>query len=289
MERALLKACPISCFADEIAISLEQQVEILNKLNIKHIEFRSANGIAVADYTGEQAKEVKRYLDNSGIQVSAIGSPIGKINVADDFEEHMKKLCHIEQLADIFETPYIRMFSFYIPENTKAHDVRDEVMSRMECMINEAQKNNFVLLHENEKGIYGDNAMRCLDLMKNFYSDTFKATFDFANFIQCGQDTLEAYKMLKPYIEYVHIKDAKLEDGQVVLPGEGDGRLFEILKSLDDSGYRGFLSLEPHLANFAGLSKLEKSAAVREENDTKKAFCEAYQALEKLLEKKDEF
>lgn len=289
MERAMLKECPISCFADEIAINLDQQAEVLNKLNIKYIEFRSANGIAVADYTIEQAKEVKRYLDNSGIHVSAIGSPIGKINATDDFEEHMKKLCHIEQLADIFETPYIRMFSFYIPENTKAQDVRDEVMRRMECMINEAQKNNFVLLHENEKGIYGDNAIRCLDLMKSFYSNTFKATFDFANFIQCGQDTLEAYKMLKPYIEYVHIKDAKLEDGQVVLAGEGDGRLFEILKNLDDSGYRGFLSLEPHLANFAGLSKLEKSAAVREENDTKKAFCEAYHALEKLLEKKDEF
>ena len=118
------------------------------------------------------------------------------------------------------------------------------------------------------------------------YGDHFKATFDFANFIQCGQNTLEAYEMLKPYIEYVHVKDARLSDGEVVPAGTGDGQLLDIFEKLDASGYKGYLSLEPHLANFAGLANLEKDAAVRAENDTEKAFCVAYRALEGLLGRK---
>lgn len=55
------------------------------------------------------------------------------------------------------------------------------------------------------------------------------------------------------------------------------------LTALDQMGYNGFLSLEPHLANFAGLGSLENDAAVRVENDTEKAFCVAYRALEKIL------
>ena len=273
--KKILSNCPISCFADEISVSLDRQIQVLNELGIKFVEFRSADGTGVADFTDEQAKEAKKRLDAAGIRVSAVGSPIGKIGINDDFEEHMKKLGRIERIADIFETPYIRMFSFYMPEHLDPKDSRDEVMRRMECMVKD----------ENEKGIYGDNAARCLDLMKEFYGDHFKATFDFANFIQCGQNTLEAYEMLKPYIEYVHVKDARLSDGEVVPAGTGDGQLLDIFEKLDASGYKGYLSLEPHLANFAGLANLEKDAAVRAENDTEKAFCVAYRALEGLLGK----
>lgn len=283
--RKILSNCPVSCFADEISVSLDRQIQVLNELGIKFVEFRSADGTGVADFTDEQAKEAKKRLDAAEIRVSAVGSPIGKIGIEDDFEAHMKKLQRIEHIADIFETPYIRMFSFYLPENADQKDYRDAVMKRMERMVQEAKASRLVLLHENEKGIYGDNATRCLDLMKEFYGDHFKATFDFANFIQCGQNTIEAYEMLKPYIEYVHVKDARMADGEVVVPGTGDGQLVAIFDKLDQSGYKGYLSLEPHLANFAGLGSLEKEAAVRAENDTEKAFCIAYRALEGLLGK----
>ena len=116
-------------------------------------------------------------------------------------------------------------------------------------------------------------APRCLDLMKEFYGSSFQCTFDFANFVQCGQDTLEAYEMLEPYISYVHIKDALFENGSVVPAGEGDGQVAEILGRLE----------EPHLADFAGLKNLEKSAASRGRTDGEEAFCTAYRALQKIL------
>ena len=147
--RKILSNCPVSCFADEISVSLDRQIQVLNELGIKFVEFRSADGTGVADFTDEQAKEAKKRLDAAEIRVSAVGSPIGKIGIEDDFEAHMKKLQRIEHIADIFETPYIRMFSFYLPENADQKDYRDAVMKRMERMVQEAKASRLVLLHAN--------------------------------------------------------------------------------------------------------------------------------------------
>lgn len=276
-------SCKISGFADEIDQSLEKQIKLLNQLNINYVEFRSANGKGVADYSEEEAFEAATQLKKSGIGVSAIGSPIGKISITDSFEPHMERLRHIVRLAEIFNTKYIRMFSFFIPNGQEVYRYKDEVWRRMDEMVNYAAKTNCVLLHENEKDIYGDIAPRCLELMESFSSANFSCTFDFANFVQCKQDTLVAYDMLKPYISYIHVKDALLGTGDVVPAGSGDGHLREILTDLDKNGYAGILSLEPHLAQFEGLKNLERRAKERTLTDGEAAFTMAYEALIKLL------
>ncbi|MBS6195695.1 MAG: sugar phosphate isomerase/epimerase [Clostridiales bacterium] len=275
----MINNCSISGFSDEINQSIKVQTEVLEELGQQYLELRSADGINVADLTAEQAEELWRFLDGRGIQVSAIGSPIGKISITEDFEEHFKKFCHVVSLAKIFHTPYIRMFSFFIPEGEEPEIYREEVLKRTARMADYAKKHQVILLHENEKEIYGDTAERCLDLMKNFYGENFQCTFDFANFVQCGQDTMEAYQMLKPYIAYIHVKDALAENGEVVLPGDGDGNVKEILRMLEQEGFEGFLSLEPHLVNFAGLENLERDAKERREKDGIEAYKKAYGRL----------
>lgn len=282
-ERNILKLSPISGFADEIDISLDKQIETLKKLGISWIEFRSAEGINVADHTIEQARAVKEKLRQNGIRVSALGSPIGKIGIEEEFEPHLKKLEHVADVAEALECRYIRMFSFFIPAGENPEDYKEAVMTRMQAMVEVAKKRGLVLLHENEKDIYGDTKERCLELMEKFGGENFGCTFDFANFVQCGQDTLEAYELLKPYISYIHIKDAKADTSQVVLPGEGDGRLSEILKCLNKTGYEGFLSLEPHLVDFAGFAMLERDGVQKEKGDGADAFNRAYEALNKIL------
>lgn len=283
MEYKSLNGCPISCFADEIDASVDKQIALLKELGIKWVEFRSGDGKSIADYTLEEARALKEKLDANGIGVSAVGSPIGKIGITDEFAPHLEKFKHITELAEILGTRYIRMFSFYIPEEQDAAVYRDEVLGRLRQLIACAADRNLILLHENEKGIYGDNAERCLDLMKELYGDHFKCTFDFANFVQCGQNTLEAYELLKPYIFYIHVKDALWESGEVVPAGEGSGNLAEIFTKLDQEGFAGYLSLEPHLTDFAGLKDLEQDAAKRGRSDQEAAFCEAYRALQKVL------
>lgn len=285
-KRTMLTKCQISGFADEIAPGLDRQIQVLKQLGISWMEFRSADGINVADYTLEQAAAVKEKLDQNGIRVSAIGSPIGKIGIEEAFEPHLQSLEHVMDVAEVMDCKYIRMFSFFIPEGKDPGKYRDAVMERMEKMVRAAKRRGLVLLHENEKEIYGDTAPRCLELLKRFGGDNFKCTFDFANFVQCGQDTLEAYELLESYISYIHVKDAKAADGEVVLPGEGDGHLAQILERLDDDGYNGFLSMEPHLVDFDGFAALEKSGKQMKDGDGAKAFADAYGALERLLAQK---
>lgn len=270
-------------FADEIAPELDIQMQVLEKLNMNHIEMRGVEGRSFVEYTEAEAREIKKRLDDRGFSLSAIGSPIGKIRISEKFEPHMELFRHTVELAHIMDTPNIRMFSFYGPEGGSPMAYREKVMEQLGQFADYAASNDVVLLHENEKGIYGEMAEGCLDIMKQFYGAHFKAVFDFANFVQARQDTLEAYELLKPYIAYIHVKDARWEDGSVVPAGFGDGNVELILKRLKESGYGGYLSLEPHLSNFTGFSALEKGGKPGGKLSGEEAFTLAHDSLLKLL------
>lgn len=275
----------LSGFADEIDMDLGKQVEVLKKLDIGHVEMRGVNGKGLVEYSMDEVKEIKKQLDQSGIRLSSVGSPIGKIQITDEFAPHMELYKHTVEIAHEMETPYIRMFSFFMPQNESYAPWRGKVMDRLGQLADYARSNQVILLHENEKDIYGDVADRCLEIMKEFYGEHFKAVFDFANFVQCRQNTLEAYEMLKPYIAYIHIKDARWSDAGVVPAGMGDGHVEEILKMLKTGGYKGFLSLEPHLSDFEGFSALEQNGAVKKKMSGEEAFTMAHEALKKILER----
>ena len=269
-------------FADEIDPMMQKQYALLHKLGIEYIELRGVNGKNISELTEDEIKSLKLQLDRENIKISAIGSPAGKIKITNDFKEHFEMFEKLLSFAAILDTRYIRVFSFYMDGDYET--LKDEVFNRMSRFVDAAEKADVVLLHENEKGIYGDNLERCLQLMERFYGDNFKCTFDFANFVQCGVDTLEAYKALKPYIEYIHIKDALYDGGHVVPPGMGDGRLKDILDNAFSDGYHGFLSLEPHLSHFHGLDKLENGEIDKKDKiPGEVAFTTAYNALYMLL------
>ncbi|OQB14338.1 MAG: Xylose isomerase-like TIM barrel [Firmicutes bacterium ADurb.Bin193] len=277
----------LSAFADEIHESLDIQIDNLKKHGIKYIEFRSLEGKNVCDHTIEEIKRIKTELDKNGIKVSAIGSPIGKIKITDDFAPELKRFSHIIEIAKIMEAKYIRMFSFYIEEGQNPDDFRDEVIKRWQEYIRLAEGKGVILLHENEKGIYGDTSERCLDLLKTLDCDYVKSVFDPANFVQCEATVYpEAFEILAEYSVYFHIKDALAGDGRNVPAGMGDGKIGEILSALKSRGYEGFLSLEPHLGNFKGFAGLElDSQKLGEQEAGPETFDIAVSALKKLLEK----
>lgn len=272
----------ISGFADEISENTTRQFEHLNSLGIEYFEPRGIDGKNISELTADEAKSLKAKMDKYGIKVSSIGSPIGKININDDFEEHMELLGRVIETAKILDTKYIRIFSFYVDGEYEKN--RDKVIEQMKRMVALAEGNNIILLHENEKGIYGDIASRCEDILRSVNSKHLRAVFDPANFVQCGQKTYpEAFDMLYPYIEYMHIKDA-LENGDVVPAGYGVGCVGKIIAALDCGGYTGFVSLEPHLGSFTGLDALEEDDKMTKlEGSTPEKFTLAYNALKKLL------
>lgn len=276
----------LSAFADEIDPKLTVQMDVLNEHNIKYIEMRGVNGRNLVEHSLDEVKGIKQQLDERGFKLSAVGSPIGKIKITDDFAPHLDLFHHTLEIAKIMEAPYIRMFSFFIPKGENPESYRDEVMKRWEAFIEAAKGKNITLLHENEKDIYGDTPERCLDLIKTMNCEYLKITFDPANFVQCDVETYpHAFEMLKDHIKYMHIKDALYSNHQVVPAGQGDGKVKEILTELYNMGYKGFLSLEPHLANFVGFANLEQDAAVADLPDGgPKQFAIAAHALKKIID-----
>lgn len=262
----------LSCFADEIDSDLSVQIREMKKNGIGHLELRGIGGKNVAEFSTQELREFKKRLDAADIRVSAIGSPIGKIGINDDFNPHLAVFERMLDAARIMGARYIRIFSFYMPKGEDPQRYFEPVCERLEQFKARAKALNLVLLHENEKGIFGDIAPRCKQLMDRLGDETFKMTFDPANFVQCGQPVTEAYRMLSEYIEYVHIKDAKFVDGSVVPAGYGDGEIETLLTALNENGYDGFLSLEPHLGEFKGFSALEQ-------DDKKLSFNESMDAI----------
>ncbi len=247
----------ISGFSDEIDQSITIQFSVLNKLEIGFFEPRGVNGKNISELSDEEALALKAQMDACGIQASSIGSPIGKIRITDNFDTHMALLRRVIRTAKLLNCRNIRMFSFYPGEDGWTVSARAEVFRRLREMITLAQQEDVVLLHENEKDIYGDTIARCREVMDAFGCPHFQAVFDPANFVQCGEDTKEAYHALREHIAYMHIKDAIAKDGRVTPAGKGDGNVAYILSDLIAHGYDGFLSLEPHLGSFVGLEDLE--------------------------------
>jgi len=245
---------------------------------------RSVENTNVLDLTDSQVARIKETLDTHGIGVAAIGSPIGKVPIDSSFDEHLHRFERAITLARALQAPYIRIFSFYPPAPLKEGSddsgavnpaqYRDEVLRRLREMTARARAAGVILLHENEKDIYGDTIARCVDLLQSCNAPQFQAVFDPANFIQCGQTPYpDAYDALRPWLQYVHVKDAR-PDGSLVPAGEGVARWPELLQRLRADGYDGFLSLEPHLAlaaQYRGFSGPD-------------LFRQASQALQRMLQ-----
>lgn len=269
----------LSAFGDEIDPDFETQLEVLAEHNIRYVELRGAWGQNVVDFDEASLARIERLLTTYGVKVSAIGSPVGKISIEANFEPELDRLERVIEIARRLGTPYIRMFSFFMPAGSDPANYRLEVLRRLGVFLQLAEKHDMILLHENEKGIYGDTAERCADLLETLNSARLRLTFDPANFVQCGVRPFgEAYPRLRQYIEYVHIKDAFFEDGRVVVAGAGEGEVDGLLAALARSGYTGFLSLEPHLS----------AAGVFSGYSGARLFGEAVTALRELLGRLEE-
>lgn len=250
----------ISGFSDEISSNFDEQLQVVRQLGMSYISLRGIDGKNINEYSIEEVeKSILPRLENYGVKVSSIGSPIGKIFI-DNEEGFSKQLDDLERLCKIchlLDCQYIRMFSFYIAKDKNYDDYKDLVVKKLKDFTQIAEKHNIILLHENEKDIYGDIGRRCKVLFDEVNSKHFKAIFDFANFVQCQEDVMDCYHMLKPNVVYFHIKDATTLDNQNVVCGTGEGRIEEILKIAMSDGYEGFLTLEPHLVIFDSLKDLE--------------------------------
>jgi len=275
----------LSAFADEVTENFLEQVKYLAGEHVGYIEPRFINKQNIMDIRKDGLDDAKKMIQDHGLKVSAIGSPIGKVKLDEPFGPHLDKFKHAVELALFFETPYIRMFSYYAPEGQNIDDYRDQVIERIAAKVEVLKDVDVTMVHENEAKIYGHTAEHCVEIVETIDSPKLRLVYDPANFVWGEKitDNVEScWPVMKPYVVHIHIKDWKLGAKDVgSVPGEGDGQIKELLAELAAIDYDGCLTMEPHLqtgGQFGGSTGPElfsrAIAAVRELADEVGLTCD---------------
>ena len=266
----------LSAFSDEAGNSIKEQISALKRNGIFLMELRSIDGKNVAEFTEEDAKSYQKELEENGISVWSIGSPLGKVDIDVDFNEYCKKVRHVCKLANIFKTKKIRMFSFF-----KAYNEEEKVFAYLRKMVKIGKEYGVDMCHENEKDVFGDTAERVLKIMQNV--EGLKYIYDPANYLQCGQSADETLSAFHATTEYFHIKDVIGETGELVPAGYGDTKIKELIAKIDSEKV---LTLEPHLMEFDAYKSIDNTEMKHKFTfaNGQEAFDAAVTALKNILE-----
>jgi sugar phosphate isomerase/epimerase len=258
----------LSGFADEAGKTAEEQMDVLEKNGIRQIELRTIDGKKVLDLTETELREIYEKLSSRGFSVSAIGSPVGKSPIEEDFAIAKTSFIKALKAAEILKAPYIRAFSFFIPKDSDPTPWAGEVVSRLSELVKMAEQKGVIYALENESGIFTDIPDRCVYVLEKV--PLLRMAFDPGNFIMNNAEPLEAWPRLKNKVAYFHIKDGTKEPKRFVPAGEGEGSISAILKDAYNSGFDSVLSIEPHLGYLADLNNAQH-------------FTKAANALKKVL------
>ena len=240
-----------SGIADEAGTSIEEQIAAHRALGWKHIEMRNVSGVNLTDLSDEVFQQVAEKLTDAGLAVSCFASQLCNwsrpiIKTADiDMAELARAVPRMRELGCRF----IRIMSYPNADWPEAR-WRDEALARIKDLAAVAEEGDVVLLHENCSGWAGLGAAQTLELLDRVGSDNLRLVWDTGNPVAHGQDPWDYYQGVRDHVVYIHIKDCvRHGDGvRYTFPGEGDGRVRDVLADALGRGYRGGLSIEPHLA-----------------------------------------
>ncbi len=244
----------LSGLGDEITEMFPAQLDALNELGIPNVEirrFRLPGGEqkVINEATDHDLDRLNLALAEAGITCAGVASPVGKYPIEDPFEPDFERFRGSVRAARRLSSPYLRVFSSYVPAGGLPAATRDEVMRRLReiAALAASEIPETTVVVENESGLYGEVVAACVDIFETIDAPNLNMVFDPCNFVVAGVDPFaEAWPALKERIAYFHIKDA-LGPGQIVPAGEGKARWPEILRAANDEGIGTHLTLEPHL------------------------------------------
>ncbi len=264
-----------SCFADEIAPGLKDQIRVLRELGLKFLEIRSVDDVNVMALPPKVLREVRHACDDNGLAVTCVSSPIGKERADRPEGPVLADMEHAADMADGFGCSFIRVFSFFRRE-LPFEDAYRMSCDRLRAMAAAAEARGKVLVLESGADTVGARSADMLRLLREVKSPALACAFDPAAFFVAGDDPYaKSLPTLDGHIAYVHVKDVRRGQSGRVPAGEGDARIPEIVSRL---GQRELtFSLEPHLS-FAGA----RGGFSGEEN-----FKRAHAAFVKILKEQN--
>lgn len=248
----------LSGFADEAADEIDGQIKATRELGWKCIEARGVNGKNINDIPESDFLDVAAKLERSNVLVNCYGSTLANwsMKITDPFEltfdATQRAVARMKRLG----TTMIRIMSYAVIK-----DADDQMEEERFRRIRELHKlfadNGMAALHENCMNYGGMSWKHTLKLIENVPG--LKLIYDTGNPVFTDdhsqnkpypkQSSWEFYTHVKDYIEHIHIKDCIFEEGikKHTFPGDGDGDVCRVVEDLVRSGYKGDISIEPHM------------------------------------------
>lgn len=143
----------VFAFADEASPAISGQIAAMERNGLQGLEIRGVDGENVSDISLDKAREVRRRLEDAGLTVWSVGSPIGKIDLEkDDFAAHLDKLRHTLDVGRELGAKHLRMFSFYIPAGRTPESCRQQVVDQMGEMLRGGRGQRAAVLPREREG-----------------------------------------------------------------------------------------------------------------------------------------
>jgi len=268
---------PLCAITDEFSPDLRKAVPVMQEIGMTAAELRVIDGKNILDLSNEEWKRAKELLDEAGLQVVSIASPLLKC-VLPDAPELDKRFEHdvfasqhsyadqprlaerAIEAAKFFGASIVRVFSYW--RTIEPERCFERVAEALHGVANLGESAGITIALENEHACNVATAAETVRVLAAVPHRNLGIVWDPANALVAGEHPFpEGYSYLpKERIVHVHAKDCHIEAGRPVWGPLGTRHVpwKEQIQALVNDGYRGFISLETHWSGPAG-DKLEAS------------------------------
>ena len=280
---------------DEGGNSLDSQIQATRELGWQHLEARNlelpgfpkANLHDVPDPAFDLALDT---LNTAGVKVYCLGSTVMNWakRVTDPFDVTRAEVARCVPRMQRLGCRFIRIMSFKPGDDE--HRIPSQVFERVREVTQRFLDAGLQPVHENCMNYGGMSWPHALELLDK--CPGLKWVFDTANPVfnpdrskakpWPRQDPWEFWEHVRDHVAHIHIKDARWNparnDADYTWPGEGDGRVRDILKDAIARGYDAGISIEPHMVVVFHDASTPSDAVAQRHN-----YVEYGRRLEKLI------
>lgn len=241
----------LGVISDEVSQDLVVALDWAVEYGLKHVEIRMVDGVNVLRLTEEQIERVQQEVQQRGLFVSALASPLFKCPLdptrplptgdlfgceEQDVEEHHRMVHKAIDYAKRLKTNYIRIFSFWREEQPELY--MDDIVRHLKLAAEAALEGGIVLLLENGRSCNGGFSWEVADIVRKVDSPALKVLWDPGNEDRTSPSYPQGYEHVRDQIAHFHLKHSYVANGpEPLLPQ---------LQALRRDGYDGLITIETH-------------------------------------------
>lgn len=236
---------------DEISSDLQIALDTAKAWGIQHVELHNVWGQNICHLSDADLSRVLRLVRRSGLVVTNIDSLTLRCSLDsdDEYQEHIAHLRRSIEIAPLFGTNVVRLFSFWrLPERDES--TWERIFTKMELPIRIAEREGVLLGFENVASGNIGTTEELTRLFATFDSPVLKLIWDPANAVAAGDSTsaAEGFRMFRDRIIHIHVKDVDFVDGERRWLPVGAGKVDYVgfLTALLQEGYDDVIALETH-------------------------------------------